>query len=84
MVDGSAARDSSPSERRRSGIKLIKDLVERLGRAGELLRIYKEHRQELLRETLRTYFTRFDMQHSIFPDENDKKIKNVFSAPVTP
>ncbi|MCK4900785.1 MAG: hypothetical protein KAS38_18540, partial [Anaerolineales bacterium] len=67
-----------------AGIKLIKELVERLGGAGELLRIYKEHRQDPVREALRTYLARFDMDRSIVPDEDDQKLKDVFTAPVTP
>lgn len=67
-----------------AGIKLVKELVERLGGAGELLRIYKEHRQDPVREALRTYLARFDMDRSIVPDEDDQKLKDVFTAPVTP
>jgi hypothetical protein len=67
-----------------AGIKLIKELVERLGGAGELLRIAKEHRQDLLREALRTYLARFEMDRSIVTYEEDQKLKDVFTAPVTP
>jgi hypothetical protein len=67
-----------------AGAKLMKELVERLGGLGELLRIFKEHRQELFREALRTYLARFGMDHALVPDKDDQKLKDVFTAPVTP
>jgi hypothetical protein len=67
-----------------AGMKLLKELVERLGNAGELFRIAKEHRQNPVREALRTYLARFGMDRSLVPNEDDRKLKDVFTAPVTP
>ncbi len=64
--------------------KLLKELVERLGGLGELLRIFKDHRKDMLREALRTYLARFGMDRSVVPDEDDRKLKDAFTAPVTP
>jgi hypothetical protein len=64
--------------------KLIKELIERLGGLGELLRIYKDHRQDLFREALRTYLARFGMDQSLVPGKDDRKLKDAFTAPVTP
>lgn len=64
--------------------KLVKTLVERLGGLGELLRIFKENRQNMLRESLRTYLARFGMDQSLFPCTGDHMLKNVFTAPATP
>jgi hypothetical protein len=67
-----------------AGGKLLTELLERLGGLGELLRIFKEHRQDMIREVLRTYLRRFGMDHSLVPDKDDQKLKDVFTAPVTP
>lgn len=67
-----------------AGGKLGKELVERLGGLGELLRLYKDHRQEMPREALRTYLARFGMDKSLVPGKDDQKLKDAFTAPVTP
>jgi hypothetical protein len=67
-----------------AGAKLFKELIERLGGLGELLRIYKDHRQEMFREALRTYLARFGMDRSLVPGQDDRKLKDAFTAPVTP
>jgi predicted acylesterase/phospholipase RssA len=67
-----------------AGGKLVKELIERLGGLGELLRIIRDHRQEILREALRTYLERFGMDQSLVPGKDDRKLKDAFTAPVTP
>jgi hypothetical protein len=64
--------------------ELVKEVIERLGGAGELLRIFMNHRQDLLGEALRTYLARFGMDNSIVPAEDDRKLKDAFTAPITP
>jgi hypothetical protein len=65
-------------------VKLVKELIERLEGLGQLLRIYKDHRQDMQREALRTYLARFKMDTSLVPSEDDHKLKDAFTAPVTP
>jgi len=69
-----------------STLRIGKELVERLGRPGELLRIFKEHRGDLLREVTRTYLKRFKMEKSLIPagGEHEKVIEDTFTQPVTP
>jgi len=64
-------------------LRLGSELAERLG-PGEVLRILKDHRKDLLREALHTYFARFFLDHSIVPDEEDYKIKEVFTSEISP
>ncbi len=63
-----------------------KELIERLGKPGELLRILKDHRQDFLREATRTYLKRFQLERSLIPagGEGDQVIENMFTQPVTP
>ena len=62
-------------------LRLISELAERLGTA-EILRILKHHRHDFLREALRTYFARFSLEHSLVPDNEDYKIKEVFTLAI--
>ena len=64
-------------------LRLGSELAERLG-ASEVLRILKYHRNDLLREALRTYLARFSLEHSVVPDKEDYKIKEVFTSPISP
>jgi hypothetical protein len=65
-------------------LKLLRELVERLGGAGEVLRIFKDHRSALFQEAVRTYLARFGMARSLIPPGEDNKIKDVFTQPVSP
>jgi len=65
-------------------LKLVRELLERLGGAGEVLRIFKDHRQSLVQEAVRTYLARFGMAHSLIPPGEDSKIKDIFTQPVSP
>ena len=65
-------------------LRLVGELVERLGGAGELLRIFKDHRQTLVQEAIRTYLARFGMVNSLIPPGEDGKIKEIFTQPVSP
>lgn len=73
-----------PLEVTAAGGKLVKELIERLGGLGELYRIFKDHRQDMFREALRTYLARFNMDRSLVPGTDDQKLKDAFTAPVTP
>jgi len=64
-------------------LRLVSELAERLG-AAEILRILKHHRHELLREVLRTYLARFDLEHSMVPEGEDYKVKEVFTSQISP
>jgi predicted acylesterase/phospholipase RssA len=69
-----------------AALRTGKELVKRFGKASELLRIFRDHRQDLLRETTRTYLKRFRLERSLIPagGEGDQIIKNIFTQPVTP
>jgi hypothetical protein len=73
-----------PLEVTAAGGKLVKELIERLGGLGELYRIFKDHRQDMFREAIRTYLARFNMDRSLVPGTDDQKLKDAFTAPVTP
>ena len=64
-------------------LSLMRELTERLG-TTEILRIFKYHRNDLLRETLRTYLARFSLDRSLVPDGEDNKIKEIFTTPISP
>ena len=63
-----------------------KELGERLGKPGEILRILKDHPQQILREVIRTYLKRFEMEYSLIPagGEKERVIEDTFTQPVTP
>lgn len=64
--------------------KLIKELAERIGGVGQVLRILKDNRQSPLQEALRTYLARFGLEKSLIPAGDDQKLKSFFTVPVTP
>lgn len=63
-----------------------KELGERLGNPGEILRILKDHPRQIPREIIRTYLKRFEMEHSLIPvgGEKERVIEDTFTQPVTP
>ena len=65
-------------------LRLLRELVERLGGAGQVLRIFKEHRQAPIQEALRGYLRRFGMDCSLIPPGEDGKIRDIFTQPVSP
>jgi len=65
-------------------LKLGKELAERLGGVGEVLRIIKDHRQDPFQEAVRTYLRRFGMERSIITGAEDGKLRDIFTQPVSP
>jgi hypothetical protein len=65
-------------------LRLVRELAERLEGWGPLLRIFKEHRQDMLQEALRTYLGRFDMQNSLVPPGGDQRLTSFFNDPISP
>jgi len=65
-------------------IGLGKELLERLGGSQELLRIIKDKRSSPVREAARTYLARFGMDRSLVPPEEDHRLRDVFTQPVSP
>ncbi len=63
---------------------LLRELVERLGGGGELLRLIKDHRSTFVRDAARTYLARFKMERSLVPPLDDHKLRDVFTQPVSP
>lgn len=64
--------------------KMGSELVERLGGIDEVLRIIKNHHQEPVLEAMRTFLARFGMEHSLIPPEDDRKLRDVFTQPISP
>jgi len=62
-------------------LRLLRELVERLGGAGQVLRIFKEHRQAPMQEAIRSYLRRFGMDRSLIPPGEDGKIRDIFTHP---
>ena len=67
-----------------AALKLLKELVERLGGSGQVLRIAKEHGKAPVQEAIRTYLERFGMDRSLIPPGEDGKLKDIFTQPVSP
>jgi hypothetical protein len=65
-------------------LRLVRELGERLGGAGEVLRIFKDHRSAPVQEAMRTYLRRFGMDRSLIPPGEDRKIRDIFTQPVSP
>jgi hypothetical protein len=65
-------------------VGLGKELLERLGGSQELLRIIKDNRSDPVREALRTYLTRFGMDRSLVPPEDDHRLSDIFTQPISP
>jgi hypothetical protein len=64
-------------------LRLLRELVERLGGAGQVLRIFKEQRSAPVQEAMRSYLRRFSMDRSLIPPGEDGKIRDVFTQPVS-
>lgn len=67
-----------------SSLSLVRELAERLGGVGQVLRLFKDHRQSLFLEAIHTYLDRFGMAHSLIPTGEDHKLKDIFIQPVSP
>jgi hypothetical protein len=65
-------------------IRLAKELAERIGGLGQVLRILKDYRLAPFQEALRTYLARFGMEKSLIPAGDDQKLKSFFTVPVSP
>ena len=65
-------------------INLGKELIERLGGSQELLKILKNHRASPVREAARVYLKRFGMDRSLVPAQDDHKLRDVFTQPISP
>ncbi len=64
--------------------RLVKELVERVGGKGELLRIFKSHRSSFFEEAIRTYLRRFNLERSLIPAGQDQGVLRMFTDPITP
>jgi hypothetical protein len=65
-------------------VGLGKELIERLGGSQELLRILKNNRSSPVREAARTYLARFGMDRSLVAPEDDHKLRDIFTQPISP
>jgi hypothetical protein len=59
-------------------------VVGHMGGPGELMRILKNHRSDLLPRLARTYLKRFRLDRSLIPADQDHKLKDIFTQPVSP
>jgi hypothetical protein len=76
--------------------RILGQLLQRLGGGSrlegtrQLLRIWKDHRNQMLREILRTYLQKFGLEYSIIPSARngqpgeDHKIEDMFTRRVAP
>jgi len=79
------ARGSVPSPKVWPALaRLGRELVERLGGAGNLLDIIKHHRQAPVQRAVRTYLSRFELERSLVPPKDDGRLASVFTDPITP
>ena len=67
-----------------AAVRLVKELVERVGGLGELLRIFKSHRSSFFEEAIRTYLRRFNLERSLIPAGQDQGVLKMFTDPITP
>ena len=65
-------------------VRLAKEMVERLGGMGVLLRIFKSNRASFFEEAVRTYLRRFNLERSLIPAGNDQGVTKMFTDPITP
>jgi len=64
-------------------LKLGRELAERLG-VGNLLGIIKNRGSKRIEAALRTYLRRFGLERSLIPAEDDHRLKDIFTQPVSP
>lgn len=64
-------------------VRLVDQLFSRLNGVGALLKIIFSPRGGPVREMARAYLSRFGMERSLIPPE-DNKLKDIFTLPVTP
>jgi predicted acylesterase/phospholipase RssA len=67
-----------------AAVRLVKELVERVGGLGELLRIYRSHQASFFEEAMRTYLRRFNLERSLIPAGNDQGVTRMFTDPIAP
>ena len=67
-------------------LRIAKELVERIGKPGELLGIFKGQSKVFLREATRAYLKRFQLERALIPagSGGDQIIEKTFTEPVTP
>lgn len=65
-------------------LRLLLELVERLGGGGKLLQIIKHHPYGVIKTALRVYLDRFGMLRSVVPAHDDARLSNAFTGTVTP
>jgi len=65
-------------------VRLGKELVERLGGAGEVLTILKHGRDAPFEQAMRTYLARFGIERSLVPPEEDPKLASILTDPIAP
>jgi hypothetical protein len=65
-------------------LKLGRELTERLGGAGEVLKILKSGREAPFEAAARRYLARFGMERSLVPAEDDDRLGSVFTDPIAP
>jgi predicted acylesterase/phospholipase RssA len=65
-------------------LRLLTELAERLGGAGTMLRLMRDHPRGFVREALRTYLERFRLDRSLIPEGEDNKLSDVFTKSVAP
>jgi predicted acylesterase/phospholipase RssA len=65
-------------------LKLGRELTERLGGPGEMLKILKSAREAPFQAAARRYLARFGMERSLVPPQDDDRLGSVFTDPIAP
>jgi predicted acylesterase/phospholipase RssA len=59
-------------------------VIRRLGGLKKVRALYREHRSRLVREGLRIYLERFNLNRSLIPENDDMRLSDVFTGQVSP
>jgi hypothetical protein len=65
-------------------LRFLLELSNRLGGFAVLLNIVKNQRQTLVQSLRRQYLSRFGIEQALIPSDQDHRLKDVFTLPVSP
>ncbi len=78
-------RKQVPAPKIWSGLqRLGRGLLGRLGGPGSLLQIFKNNRDAPFQAAIRAYLANFQMERSLIPPQDDKKLSSIFTQPIEP
>jgi hypothetical protein len=77
-------RKSVPFRVKLALVWLTFQLTRRLGGLKKVRSLYQNHRSRLVKEGLRIYLERFDLDRSLIPVKDDMRLSDVFTGQVSP